>query len=197
MATNTPANVAALRMSIKQLENKNQELQEKLSKAHEDKDTELPWCHMCNRHMTRDHFYVSTDPNNRSGLTGICKDCVSRIVFGLNQLSARKRKTNGKINTDKEHVIAALRYLDKPFITRLWDASVLECMDETTKTKHTPWDAYIKNIQMKPYQGMTFADSDFLKGIDLGNYFSTSEEEKELDEDTREEFERNRADVIT
>lgn len=36
------------------------------------------WCYLCNTHKTRDKFYVSTDPLNKSGITPICKECAKK-----------------------------------------------------------------------------------------------------------------------
>ena len=58
----------------------------------------------------------------------------------------------------------ALKYLNKPFINVVWDASIQESESLIAgKTKSNVWMAYIKNIAMVNYIGLTYFDSDFYK----------------------------------
>ena len=124
------------------------------------------WCYMCDTHKSRDKFYVSTDPLNKSGLTPICKDCAKKIALKIG-------KDKVEHEPDKDSVILALKYLDKPFLNDLWDASVLEADNLASgRVKSNPWNAYIKNVAMGQYNCKTFSDSDF--------YYSKKDENMKL-----------------
>ena len=129
------------------------------------------WCYMCDTHKSRDKFYVSTDPLNKSGLTPICKDCAKKIALKIG-------KDKVEHEPDKDSVILALKYLDKPFLNDLWDASVLEADNLASgRVKSNPWNAYIKNVAMGQYNCKTFSDSDFYyskKDENNDNIYDTS-----------------------
>lgn len=99
--------VAQAKKRIEDLENKVQTLKDGA------------WCYLCDTHKSRDKFYVSTDPLNKSGLTPICKDCAKRLALSIG-------KDKVEHEPDKTSVRLALRYLNKPFLENVWDASVAE-----------------------------------------------------------------------
>lgn len=150
------------------------------------------WCYMCDTHKSRDKFYVSTDPLNKSGLTPICKDCAKKIALKIG-------KDKVEHEPDKDSVILALKYLDKPFLNDLWDASVLEADNLASgRVKSNPWNAYIKNVAMGQYNCKTFSDSDFYYSKkdenndnidDISNSFS-------VNKDLLDTFTQNKKDVI-
>ena len=136
------------------------------------------WCYMCDTHKSRDKFYVSTDPLNKSGLTSICKDCAKKIALKIG-------KDKVEHEPDKDSVILALKYLDKPFLNDLWDASVLEADNLASgRVKSNPWNAYIKNVAMGQYNCKTFSDSDF--------YYSKKDENNDNIDDTSNSFSVNK-----
>lgn len=136
------------------------------------------WCYMCDTHKLRDKFYVSTDPLNKSGLTPICKDCAKKIALKIG-------KDKVEHEPDKDSVILALKYLDKPFLNDLWDASVLEADNLASgRVKSNPWNAYIKNVAMGQYNCKTFSDSDF--------YYSKKDENNDNIDDTSNSFSVNK-----
>jgi hypothetical protein len=136
------------------------------------------WCYMCDTHKSRDKFYVSTDPLNKSGLTPICKDCAKKIALKIG-------KDKVEHEPDKDSVILALKYLDKPFLNDLWDASVLEADNLASgRVKSNPWNAYIKNVAMGQYNCKTFSDSDF--------YYSKKDENNDNIDDTSNSFSVNK-----
>lgn len=136
------------------------------------------WCYMCDTHKSRDKFYVSTDPLNKSGLTPICKDCAKKIALKIG-------KDKVEHEPDKDSVILALKYLDKPFLNDLWDASVLEADNLASgRVKSNPWNAYIKNVAMGQYNCKTFSDSDF--------YYSKKDEKNDNIDDTSNSFSVNK-----
>lgn len=86
---------------------------------------------------------------------------------------------------DKDSVILALKYLDKPFLNDLWDASVLEADNLASgRVKSNPWNAYIKNVAMGQYNCKTFSDSDF--------YYSKKDENNDNIDDTSNSFSVNK-----
>lgn len=136
------------------------------------------WCYMCDTHKSRDKFYVSTDPLNKSGLTPICKDCAKKIALKIG-------KDKVEHEPDKDSVILVLKYLDKPFLNDLWDASVLEADNLASgRVKSNPWNAYIKNVAMGQYNCKTFSDSDF--------YYSKKDENNDNIDDTSNSFSVNK-----
>lgn len=182
--TETKLTAAQMRKRIELLENKVQTLKEGA------------WCYMCNTHKARDKFYVSTDPLNKSGITPICKDCARKIALKIG-------KDKVEHIPDKESVIEAMRYLNKPFYSKLWDASVQESENLASgKVRSNGYLSYVKNVAMGQYNGATFKDSDiFTSAVMIPD--STTEninEEKLIEQhsglDTYDSFLKNKNDVI-
>ncbi len=133
---------AQLRKKVEDLEAKVQSLKEGA------------WCCLCDTHKARDKFYVSTDPLNQSGVTPICKECAKKLALKIG-------KDKVEHEPDRESVHLALRYLNKPFLEDLWDASVIESENLASgKVKSNPWVAYVKNVAMGQYNGMGYMDGD-------------------------------------
>lgn len=115
------------------------------------------WCYLCGKPKRKEHFYVSTDPYAKSGLTPVCKECSKHLALRTNE-------DNEECEPTSESAKLALKYLNKPFLSDLWDASIQESENLATgKVKSTPWAAYIKNVAMGQYNGLTYFDSDFFK----------------------------------
>ena len=175
----TKITVALAKKKITDLENKIQTLKDGA------------WCHMCDKHKSADAFYISTDPLSKSGLTPICKDCAKKLALKVG-------KDGVEHEPDKTSVQLALRYLNKPFLEKVWDSSVLETENIVSgRVKSNYWNSYIKNIAMQNYYGMTFADSDIFAPIDMS---TTSNNENETVSDYSEEllssFSQNKKDVV-
>lgn len=150
------------------------------------------WCYMCDTHKSRDKFYVSTDPLNKSGLTPICKDCAKKIALKIG-------KDKVEHEPDKDSVILALKYLDKPFLNDLWDASVLEADNLASgRVKSNPWNAYIKNVAMGQYNCKTFSDSDFYysKKDENNDNIDATSNSFSVNKDLLDTFTQNKKDVI-
>ena len=114
-------------------------------------------CYMCGKIKKEDKFYVSTDPMIKSGKTPICSDCARKIALRVDRNGEEHEPT-------KESVQLALRYLNKPFLNKVWDASIQESENLVAgRVKHNVWSSYIKNIAMVNYIGLTYFDSDFFK----------------------------------
>ena len=148
------------------------------------------WCYLCDTHKAKDKFYVSTDPMNKSGLTPICKDCAKKIALQMK---------SGKEEPTKESVQLALRYLNKPFLEKVWDSSIQEVENLASgRVKSNVWTAYARQIAMPNYVGMTYFDSDFY------NYDSQSKIQENIennentltDDEIIKSFEQNKKDAI-
>lgn len=153
------------------------------------------WCYLCDSHKIKDSFYSSTDPMSKSGLTPICKECARKIAL---------RVINGKEQgATKDSVRLALRYLNKPFLERVWDSSIQEVENLASgKVKSNVWAAYIRQISMPNYIGMTYFDSDGLTSNEPNNESSSDEMttdkliESHVGIDTYDSFLKNKNDVI-
>ena len=185
-STVNSAELAEMRSTIRKLKSENERLS-----AIEQEKKDLAWCHMCNEKKNIGEFYASSDPRVKSKATAICKDCARKVALRVDHKGVEHDPT-------KESVIAALRYLDKPFLTGFWSASNRESnATNTGKRKNNAWTSYIKNIQMPNYYTMTFADSDFFKAITIKDDEEFDVKQKERDEmETYADFEKNRRDVI-
>lgn len=154
------------------------------------------WCYMCDTHKARDKFYVSTDPMNKSGLTPICKDCARKIALKIG-------KDKVEHEPDKNSVIETMRYLNKPFLSKLWDASIQESENLASgKVRSNGYYSYVKNVAMGQYNTMTFKDSDIFDNHAVEDEApkeqTTAEEliESHAGLDTYDSFLKNKNDVI-
>lgn len=152
------------------------------------------WCYLCDTHKAKDKFYVSTDPMNKSGLTPICKDCAKKIAL---------QTKSGKEEPTKESVQLALRYLNKPFLEKVWDSSIQEVENLASgRVKSNVWMAYARQIAMPNYVGMTYFDSDhFVKYKQETKNTKepiTEEEliENHMGQDTYDSYIKNKEDVV-
>lgn len=106
-------------------------------------------CNLCGITKKRDKFYISSDARCKSGITGVCKECARKIALRVDKNGEEHQPT-------KESCQLALRYLNKPFLNTVWNASIQESDNLTAgKVKHNVWTSYIKNIQMVNYNGLT------------------------------------------
>ena len=156
-------------------------------------------CPYCMREKKKTEFYMSTDPRVLTGITSMCKDCVKKIALSWDD----NRQEFGACT--KKSVMAALEYIDKPFLENLWNSSYAEWADDKAKNRKTTiWDTYIKNVSMINYRGMRWRDGDIfhtyvedakqVAALELGN---TEAAKTLLDsQEVSSEFEKNRKDVI-
>lgn len=165
------------------------ETREALKKAEEELENfkELAWCNMCGTFKKKEQFYQDTDPMNHSGVSRICKRCAYNI--------AMRQDKNGEYHEPtKESIQEALFYLNKPYIDTLFDSSIQESENAMTgKVKNNIWTAYIKNVQMPQYYGMTWRNSDHLKEKVIYQDEQEKIDEKKLSLD--EEYIKNKKDV--
>lgn len=156
-------------------------------------------CAMCGKVKDKDtKFYLDTDPRlGGNSFTRICRECARSIAH-------RRDEDGHDQEPTKESVIEALEYLNKPFIESLWNASIQESENMVTgKARWSAWNAYIKNVQMVQYVGMTYRDSDHIKNAKIlkpekskrGTSVSKMLKEHE-GMDTYDSFQKNKDDVI-
>ena len=188
MATVKTTKSEPVKMTPAQMKKKITELEEKLEKFQS-----YGYCYLCDSHKAKEKFYVSTDPLNKSGITPICKECSRKIAL-------RVDKNGDEHEPTKESVQLALFYLNKPYLNVVWDASVQESENLIAgKTKSNVWAAYIKNIAMGQYNGMTYRDSDFFKEkivYDDEKVDKSPEDLKNTDIGTYDQYIRDKSDII-
>ena len=188
MATAKTTKSEPVKMTPAQMKKKITELEEKLEKFQS-----YGYCYLCDSHKAKEKFYVSTDPLNKSGITPICKECSRKIAL-------RVDKNGDEHEPTKESVQLALFYLNKPYLNVVWDASVQESENLIAgKTKSNVWAAYIKNIAMGQYNGMTYRDSDFFKEkivYDDEKVDKSPEDLKNTDIGTYDQYIRDKSDII-
>lgn len=156
-------------------------------------------CPHCLKEKKKSEFYMSTDPRVLTGITSICKDCVRKIALNWDD----NKQMFGACT--KKTVMDALEYIDRPFLERLWDSSYNEWANQDAKLRRTTiWDAYIKNVGLKNYNGMRWRDGDIFQtyvedakqtaALESGNIDSTLTLLN--NQEVNNEFEKNRKDVI-
>ena len=174
------------KVPIAKVREQNEKLKEKLAKY-----SSYAWCYMCDQHKSRDHFYVNTDPNIKSGITPICKECARKLAL-------RTDRNGDEHAPTKESVQIALKYLNKPYLNTVWDASIQESENLITgRIKTNVWTSYIKNIAMGQYIGKTYFDSDFFKEKIIYDDELTPEQKLKNQEgtDNYDDFLKNKKDV--
>ena len=178
-------NTEPAKLTPAQMRRRIEDLEEQIRIFKED----TAWCCMCGKAKRKDKFYISTDPNLKPGLTPICKEC-ARI------LALRVDKNGEEHEPTKDSVKMALRYLGKPYLDTVWNASVQESDSlNAGKTKTNVWASYAKNIAMVNYVGMTYFDSDIFK-VKVVYDDEKTVENTETNKDIIAAFEQNQKDAI-
>lgn len=156
-------------------------------------------CQFCLKEKKKSEYYISTDPHVMTGIVPICKDCIRKIALNWDD----NRKEYGACT--KKSVMEALEYLDRPFLESLWNSSYAEWADNTKERRRTTiWDAYIKNVGLKNYNGMRWRDGDIFQTYveDAKQVAALESGNKEAaqtlidSQEVSNEFEKNRKDVI-
>ncbi len=178
---------------IAEVRKENEELKEELKTLRE-KYATYGHCNMCDKHKSRDKFYKSTDPMIKSGITSICKECARKIALQVDANGMEHSPT-------KESCRKALYYLNKPFLNKIWDASVQESENVLSgKPRSTVWDAYAKNISMPNYVGMTYVDSDTESFVEDTSISKSNTEEDifndHIGQDAWDGYLRNKNEII-
>ena len=151
-AKKTAPVVEKKKVPIAEVRKENEELKAKLEKFNS-----YGYCYMCDTHKDKSKFYVNTNPIIKSGISPICKECARKLALRID-------KNGQEHEVTRDSMKLALRYLDRPFLETVWNASVQESENLTAgKTKSNPAMAYYKNIAMGQYNGMTYAESDMFR----------------------------------
>ena len=156
-------------------------------------------CPYCLKEKKKSEFYVSTDPKVLTGITSMCKDCVKKIALAWDD----NRQEFGACT--KKSVMDALEYIDRPFLSNLWDSSYAEWANQDAKIRRTTiWDCYIKNVSMINYRGMRWRDGDIFNtfvedakqvaALESGNKEDT--QTLIASQEVNDEVDKNRKDVI-
>lgn len=181
------AEVEPVKLTAAEARKKVQTLQEEL-----DKIKNKAYCPMCE--LPKDiktKFYYDSDPLLKGhGFSRICRDCARNIALRVD--------ANGEEHSPtKESVQKALYYLNKPFLESVWDASVQESENMLSgKKKDNVWFAYIKNIQMKNYAGLSYLDSDMFKKKIVYEDEKQESNSQELSGDVLEMYKVNKRTVL-
>lgn len=155
-------------------------------------------CAKCGMIKDKDKcFYWDSDPVlGGNSFSRICKDCAKAIAL------QRDEDGHEMENPTKESAQKALEYLNRPFLDVIWNASVQESQNMMAgKNKWNIWSAYVKNMQMQQYSGLTYKDSDHLKkSIKVEKSGKRTSVSKMLEDhaglDTYDSFAKNKADVV-
>ena len=156
-------------------------------------------CHYCLKEKKKSEFYMSTDPLVLTGITTMCKDCVRKIALNWDD----NRAEFGVCN--KQSVMRALEYIDKPFLEKIWNSAYSDWNNENSGLKKTTvWDCYIRIIQMVQYRGMRWRDGDIFQtyiedakqvaALEAGN--TDVARTLLMSKEVNSEFEKNRKDVV-
>ncbi|WP_346961264.1 hypothetical protein [Clostridium sp.] len=182
--TKKGASTTAPKKTLAQYRKENEKLSEELEKIKGG-----AYCYMCNAHKSRDKFHVNTNPLIKSGLSPICKNCAKNIACRIDK--------NGDLHEPtRESLIMSLKYIDKPFLETVYNASIQESENLIKGNLKTNFAmAYFKNIQMVQYMGLTYEDSDFFKEKII------YDDEKKVDfknknDDSHEQYIKDKSDVI-
>lgn len=162
-----------------------------LEKAHELLENGFR-CIMCDTVKKKDKFYINTHAMCKSEVTQICKECARKIALRVDKYGDEHEPT-------KESCIEALRWLNKPFIESVWNASIQESENLVSgKVRSNVWFSYVKNIAMGQYVGMDFFQSDMFKEKIIYNDELTTEDvvNSHSGQDTYDSFLKNKSDVI-
>lgn len=155
-------------------------------------------CAKCGQIKDKDKwFYWDADPMlGGDSFSRICKDCAKAIAL------ERDAEGHEMENPTKESAQKALMYLNRPFLDTIWNASVQESQNMMTgKNKWNIWSAYVKNMQMQQYAGLTYLDSDHLKkSTKVEKSGKRTSVNRMLEDhagmDTYDSFAKNKADVV-
>lgn len=181
------AKTASSTITLAQAKRKIEELEKKIEKFEDG-----GYCTMCATHKSADKFYYNSDPMTKSELSPICRDCARKLALRVDANGEEHEPT-------KESVQLALRYLNRPFLNTVWEASIQESENLVTgKVKHNVWSSYAKNIQMQQYLGLTYFDSDMFKEKVVYDDEKTPQMivEEHAGQDTYDDFVKNKKDVI-
>lgn len=150
-------------------------------------------CYMCGKVKKKDEFYITTDTRVHSKITPICRECASKIVRNTDAFGNSSAPT-------RESFIDVLDYLDKPFISGVYDSCTIK--DKVPGENRDAWSRYIGVINsVDKYRPMRFKDSDNLHfatydAKDVAPVVPENIEDVDMSKEARDRYEINRRDTI-
>lgn len=149
-------------------------------------DEQDRYCFFCAKHLKPSSFYGNGDPRMRSHLSPMCKSCAKEM--------AERYEFGEPRGATKDSIKTTLRFLNKPFVLRIYQKAVQRVKDKTNPNESL-WGAYIRGLQADK----EFKDAPWEFGDEL--FFSNNPDEQavaqvELDEDIMTELKVNQKDVV-
>lgn len=143
-------------------------------------------CPFCLQPKKRIEFYASSDTNIRTGITRICRECANKMVL------------DDEGNVSLERIKMVLEYMDKPFLTKLYESTYLEVNDqEGQHFGNNLFGTYLKNLNgLKQYKGWRWHDSDIFVARDVQDAESEIKYDMSRNDEIMEMFKQNKHDVI-
>lgn len=155
-------------------------------------------CYLCGGVKARDEFYISTDPNAKTRVCRVCKECAEKIAIPIDL------RTGNPGQASKESIMEALEYLDKPFKDKTWVDAVLAEKNSIASSKNnryqvTSYSYYMRVIStMSSTEGLRWRDSDLFAGGVLTTQSDTEKEYvvSEMDTEVAIQYNKNKEDVF-
>lgn len=155
-------------------------------------------CQLCgavvdvSKRKARAPFYNSSDPNNKIGYVTVCRDCIERMVYQINDDDPQKTRHN----PTPESMKMALEYMDKPWLEKVYEASLNEVTDSSVSNRKSDvWNAYVKNVAMPQYNTMRWKDGDVYR-TPMSLLLSAPIDELPKNQEILEQFEQNKSDAL-
>lgn len=155
-------------------------------------------CHMCGQVKVKDDFYVTTDARVHTKIVPICRECASKVVRNMDAFGNSSAPT-------RDSVIDVLEYLDKPFVSNIYDSCVTKAKAPDGDNKDV-WSRYIGIIaSVEKYRPLRFKDSDILHFASPNGQYDdedeksdepTNIEDVDMSKEARDRYEINRRDTI-
>lgn len=151
-------------------------------------------CPYCGELKSKTDFYTSSDPMVKIGITSMCKECAKKIARNYDE----KSDTYG--DCTRVSVQNSLERLDKPFLEKVWESSVVELNTKSgTGNCKDLWSIYMRNISGPQYKMLRWRDGDVFASFKNDEAMSNEEiesSEASRNQQIREEYYKNRDDVI-
>lgn len=152
------------------------------------KDDRKYLCPFCMRDLPKTDYYVSSDTNVRTGIVRICKDCCNAMVL------------DEEGHVSKERMKIVLEYIDKPFLSKLYDSSYYEVNNpESGRFGENLFGIYLKNLNsLKQNRGLRWHDSDIITtaAIQDATEKVDATADRARNQEILEMYKQNRHDVI-
>lgn len=145
-------------------------------------------CQYCGEVYKKDDFYRSTEPYNKTKVSRACKKCAAEFAYPTMNGVPQK--------PTRDSIKRACFILNKPFIEKVYEASVQSINNENRKKKvEDAWKEYVKNIGLPAYSTFDYFDSDDYTNSKHSLDILISDG-TEADKIIMEEYEQNRKDTI-